>query len=128
MSDAIVASTGTPITHDLQRSRLAALEIANEVRRARAQLKREIAEGTLSAADVLADPPALAARWQLADLLMSQRGWGQTRCKQFLRANSIADAKRIGELTPRQRQLLTEQLGTRDIARPAAAARTTALA
>jgi hypothetical protein len=93
----------------LERSRLEALTVANAVRRARAQLKRDIAAGMTSAADVLLDPPAVAARLPVGDLLISQRGWGPVRCKRFL-AKQVNEAKPIGELTLRQRQLLALQL------------------
>jgi len=97
-------------TKDLERSRLEALTVANAVRRARAELKRDIAAGMTSAADVLLDPPAIAARWPVGDLLISQPGWGPVRCKRFLVAEQINEAKRVGELTLRQRQLLAVQL------------------
>jgi hypothetical protein len=84
--------------------------VANAVRRARAQLKRDIASGMTSAADVLLDPTAVAAGLQLGDLLISQRGWGPVRCKRFPAAKQINEAKTIGELTLRQRQLLAVQL------------------
>lgn len=95
---------------DLAKSRLAALSAANAVRRARAQLKRDIAQGTVSAADVLSDPPDVALSWPVAELLISQTGWGQRKCKKFLAANTISETKRIGDLTTRQRRQMTEQL------------------
>lgn len=106
----IVGLVASAPTNDLVESRLAALSAANAVRRARAQLKREIAAGTASAADVLADPPDMARGWPVAELLTSQSGWGQTKCKKFLRANNISEAKRIGDLTARQRRQLADQL------------------
>jgi hypothetical protein len=95
---------------DLEQTRLAALGEANAVRVARAQLKREIASGSVAVADVLIDPPAIAASWRVAALLMSQRGWGRVKCARFLADNRIGDGKRIGELTVRQRGLLADQL------------------
>ena len=58
--------------------RLRALERANAVRLARAELKRRIAEGEASAADIILDPPAEAFSWAIGELLMSQRRWGTT--------------------------------------------------
>lgn len=90
--------------------RMRALEHANAVRLARAELKRRIAEGEVSAAEIILDCPEEAHRWTLAELLVAQRRWGTTRCRKFLQRNGISEIKPIGELTPRQRGLLAEQL------------------
>ena len=50
--------------------RLRALERANEVRLARAELKRQIAEGEVTAADVILRCPREASRWTVAELLV----------------------------------------------------------
>ncbi|PZS09415.1 MAG: hypothetical protein DLM64_10565 [Solirubrobacterales bacterium] len=90
--------------------RLRALERANEVRLARAEMKRRIADGVVSAADVILDCPQAVSSWSVADLLMSQRGWGTTRCRKFLSRNDVSEIKRVGSLTERQRRLLAAQL------------------
>ena len=54
--------------------RLRALERANEIRLARAELKRRIAEGDISAAKVILTPPCEAVSWSIGDLLLSQEG------------------------------------------------------
>ncbi len=90
--------------------RLRALERANEVRLARAELKRKIAEGRTSAAEVILECPWEASSWGVGDLLMSQRRWGSTRCRKFLSRNHISEVKQVGSLTERQRRMLAEQL------------------
>jgi hypothetical protein len=90
--------------------RLRALERANEVRLARAELKRRIAEGHVSAAEVILTPPREVSSWTVGDLLMSQRRWGQTRCRKFLLRNQISEIKQVGSLTERQRKILAEAL------------------
>ena len=90
--------------------RLRALERANEVRLARAELKRRIAEGEVSAADVIIANPPAASSWTVGELLMSQRRWGRTRCYKFLNRNQIGELKPVGKLTERQRQMLAVQL------------------
>jgi hypothetical protein len=90
--------------------RLRALERANEVRLARAELKRRIADGDVSVADVLLDPPSEAGSWAVGDVLTSQRRWGSTRCRKFLSKNNIMETKAVGALTERQRRLLASQL------------------
>ena len=92
--------------------RLRALERANAVRLARAELKRRIAEGGVSAADVILAPPHAAKNWAIGELLLSQRRWGSTRCRKFLHRNQITETKPIGTLTDRQRRLLAVQLET----------------
>ena len=86
-----------------RRQHLAALQRANRVRCARAQLKRRIADGELTAADAV-----LSHRWEIdrmpiGELLTSQRGWGQRRCQQFLTALAIDETKTLGSMTERQR-------------------------
>ncbi len=90
--------------------RLRALEHANAVRLARAELKRQIAEGEASAAEVILACPEAAQRWTVGELLMSQRRWGSTRCRKFLERNGLSEIKPIGALTERQRHVLAEQL------------------
>jgi hypothetical protein len=90
--------------------RLRALERANEVRLARAELKRRIAEGNVSAAQVILSCPPEASSWTVGELLMSQRRWGRTRCYKFLNRNQIGEMKPVGKLTERQRAMLAGQL------------------
>jgi hypothetical protein len=92
--------------------RLRALERANEVRLARAELKRRIAGGGMSAAQVILDCPWEAHSWSVGDLLMSQRRWGRTRCRKFLLQHEISEVKQIGSLTERQRRMLASKLAT----------------
>jgi hypothetical protein len=90
--------------------RLKALEQANQVRLARAELKRRIVDGDVSAAEVILGCPDAAQRWTVSELLMAQRRWGVTRCRKFLERNGISEVKAIGALTERQRHLLATQL------------------
>jgi hypothetical protein len=90
--------------------RLQALARANKVRLARAGLKRRIADGDVTAADVILACPEEASSWSVGELLMSQRRWGINRCRKFLARNQISEIKPIGTLTERQRRLLAAQL------------------
>jgi hypothetical protein len=83
-----------------------ALERANKVRLARADLKRRIATGELPAADVIVECPWEAQSMTIADLLMSQRRWGESRCQKLLAQLQISEAKTLASLTDRQRQTL----------------------
>jgi hypothetical protein len=93
--------------------RLRALEHANAVRLARAELKRRIAEGQVTAAEIILDCPEAAQRWTVAELLVAQRRWGVTRCRKFLERNHVSEIKPIGTLTERQRRMLAAQLQSR---------------
>lgn len=90
--------------------RLRALERANEIRLARAAIKRRIALGEVSAAEVILGCPEAAGTWPVGELLMSQRRWGAMRCRKFLARNQITETKPIGSLTERQRHLLAGAL------------------
>jgi hypothetical protein len=103
-----MTQTAAPPTSDPQRLR--ALERANQVRLARAGLKRRIATGEISAADVILTCPKEAASWSVGELLMSQRRWGSTRCRKFLFRNQILETKPVGQLTDRQRHVLATGL------------------
>ncbi len=102
--------TETARNHQEPEQRLRALEQANAVRLARAELKRRIADGEVQAAEVILDCPEVVLRWTVSELLVAQRRWGSTRCRKFLQRNGIGELKPIGELTDRQRRLLATQL------------------
>ena len=98
---------------------LRALARANEVRLARAELKRQIADGSSSVAEIILDAPWEAETMTVADLLTSQRRWGTTRCRRLLQGIPISETKTVGSMTERQRQAVADEL-----AREAAPART----
>ena len=82
---------------------LQALARANAVRLARAELKRRVGEGEISVAEVIVASPWEAETMTVADLLLSQRRWGRTRCRKFLQAIPMSETKTIGTMTERQR-------------------------
>ncbi|HEV3094253.1 MAG TPA: hypothetical protein VGY30_07035 [Solirubrobacteraceae bacterium] len=87
-----------------------ALARANQVRLARADLKRRVAAGEISVSEVIAHCPWEAASMAVGDLLMSQRRWGQTRCRKFLAQIPMSEQKTIGSMTDRQRRTLAAML------------------
>lgn len=91
-----------------------ALERANQVRLARADLKRRVARGEVAVAEVLLDCPWEAESMAVADLLMSQRRWGQTRCRKFLAQIPMSEKKSVGSMTDRQRRTLATMLSSAD--------------
>ena len=104
-----------------------ALQLANRVRRARSMLKARVANGELAAAEVILTPPSEAASMPVAQLLASQRGWGEARSRAFLAQIGVREDKPIGSLTERQSRTVVSRL-TRTVARaePIRAARPSA--
>jgi hypothetical protein len=113
-----------------QEQHLQALEYANRVRLARARMKRRIAAGELSAAEVILSCPWQAHSMSISDLLMSQKRWGRARCRRLLVALGVPENKQVGTLTERQRLALAAVLtaknapaGAEAVAQPADAKR-----
>ena len=97
---------------------LRALERANAVRLARADLKRRIASGDTTASAVIMDAPWEAESMMIGDLLTSQRRWGSTRSRRLLQAAALSESKTIGAMTERQRLLLADLLTTATTSAP----------
>jgi hypothetical protein len=95
-----------------------ALRRANAVRLARAGLKRRVADGEISAAEVILAAPWETESMTVSDLLTSQRRWGHTRCRKFLQCVPMSENKTIGSMTDRQRQALAHMLGAGGVVRP----------
>jgi hypothetical protein len=87
-----------------------ALERANAVRLARAELKRRVAIGEITAAEVILRAPWEAASMAVSDLLTSQRRWGHTRSRKFLQCIPMSENKTIGSMTDRQRTAVAQLL------------------
>lgn len=103
---------------DAAQQHLQALEYANRVRLARADMKRRIAAKELSAAEVILTSPWQAESMSISDLLISQKRWGRARCRRLLLWVGVPENKRIGTLTERQRRALASVLSAKDQARP----------
>jgi hypothetical protein len=104
---------GDHATSDAAPQHLKALEQANRVRLARAELKRLVAGAETTAADVVLNCPWEASSMELSDLLMSQRRWGRARCRRLLLSLGLPENKHIGTLTPRQRRALVVVLNAK---------------
>jgi hypothetical protein len=87
-----------------------ALAQANRVRLARAELKRQVADGETSVADVVLECPWEAESMTISDLLMSQHRWGRTRCRRFLASLPMSETKTVGSMTDRQRRQLASMM------------------
>jgi hypothetical protein len=87
-----------------------ALEQANRVRLARAELKRQVADGETSVAEVVSSCPWEAESMTISELLTSQHRWGRQRCRRFLAAIPMSETKTVGTMTERQRVELRSRL------------------
>jgi hypothetical protein len=89
---------------------LRALQIANEVRVARAALKRSIRAGEHDPAEVVLTCPWMAETMSVGELLRSQRRWGRARAQKLLSAAGLRETKTLSALTQRQRIALSDLL------------------
>ena len=87
-----------------------ALAHANEIRLARAALKRSIAAGEVEAAEVVRECPSEVESMTVGELLRSQRRWGRTRARKFLFSLALNENRELGRLTARQRDVLASEL------------------
>jgi hypothetical protein len=87
-----------------------ALQLANRVRLARAELKRQVRAGQIPASDVVRDVPWEAQTMAVGELLLAQHRWGRTRMLTFLAGLAVGENKQLGTLTERQRRVLIDAL------------------
>ncbi len=87
-----------------------ALARANEVRLARAALKRDICAGRRAVTEVIIESPWEANSMSLSELLCSQRRWGRARSRKLLSSAALNEGKKVGSLTERQRRILVGAL------------------
>ena len=104
---------GDMATVDAGQQHLKALEHANRVRLARAELKRRVRSGATSVTEVILSCPWEAHKMEVSDLLTSQKRWGRERCRRLLMPVGIPENKHIGTLTERQRNALADGLAAR---------------
>jgi guanylate kinase len=97
--------------------RAAASRAAIAARRARAEVKRQVASRERAAADVAtvgwADAESPEAGMRVRELLLSVPSLGPTRVERVLSQLEISDKKRVGGLGPRQRERLYDYLVAR---------------
>jgi hypothetical protein len=87
-----------------------ALARANQVRLARAAMKRDISAGRRDVIEVILESPWEAESMSLSELLCSQRRWGRARSRKLLASAALSEGKRVGTLTERQRGILVGAL------------------
>jgi len=93
--------------------RLDALARANEVRTARAQLKRDLKGGRRSFDELLVDTPDYLQTAKVFDMLLAVPKFGRVKVNKILITCRISPSKTIGGLSERQRTELVELLRRR---------------
>jgi hypothetical protein len=91
-----------------------ALARANEVRLARARMKREIASGRRPVLDVVRNCPWEAESMSVSELLSAQRRWGRARSRKLIVSIGLTETKRMGSFTQRQRDVLARALEAKE--------------
>lgn len=86
-----------------QKQRAEALQKANDVRFARARLKREIKAGEVALQELLMEPPEIIHSMKLVDLLLATPKVGPVKTRAIFKRCRMTPTKTIEELSPRQR-------------------------
>jgi hypothetical protein len=90
--------------------RMEALKRANQIRSARAQLKRDLKGGRRSIHDLLLEPPTYVETAKVADMLLAVPKYGRVKVNKVLQLCRISPSKTIGGLSQRQRTELVSML------------------
>jgi hypothetical protein len=83
--------------------RLRALRRANEIRTARAQLKRDLKAGKMKIETLLLDPPDWVLSAKAFDMIIAVPKYGRVKANKILTQCRISPSKTIGGLSERQR-------------------------
>jgi hypothetical protein len=90
--------------------RMAALELANEARVLRAQLKRDLKAGKASIGELLLDPPAFLQTAKVFDMLLALPKVGRVKAAKVMNDCRVSPSKTFCGLSDRQRAELAERL------------------
>lgn len=87
-----------------------ALKRANEIRTARARLKRDLKAGRRRIHELILDPPEWLATAKLWDLLLAVPKYGRVKVNRILKECRISPSKTVGGLSERQRNEVVSYL------------------
>ena len=87
-----------------------ALNKANEIRTARAQLKRDLKAGKVKIEKLLLDPPEYVMSAKAFDMILAVPKYGRVKANRILSQCRISPSKTIGGLSQRQRAELVQML------------------
>ena len=83
--------------------RMEALKRANDIRVRRAQLKKDLKDGTVQIEGILLDPPEYVSTAKVFDMLMAVPKFGRVKAARLLNQCRISQSKTVGGLSERQR-------------------------
>ena len=86
--------------------RMEALKRANDIRVRRAQLKKDLKDGTVQIEAILKRPPEYVETAKVFDMLMAVPKLGRVKAGRFLNQCRISQSKTVGGLSERQRDEL----------------------
>ena len=90
--------------------RMEALKRANDIRTARAKLKKDLKANRASIHTILLDPPEYVMTAKVFDMLLAVPKYGRVKTNRILNQCRISPSKTIGGLSERQRNELVNQL------------------
>ncbi len=90
--------------------RMEALKRANDIRTARAKLKKDLKAGRSSIHTILLDPPEYLLTAKVFDMLLAVPKYGRVKTNRILNQCRISPSKTIGGLSDRQRAELISLL------------------
>jgi DNA uptake protein ComE-like DNA-binding protein len=91
--------------------RTAALAKAAEARAARAELKNQLKNGSVSIREALASTSVTVGKLKVVSMLESLPGVGKVKARKIMEDIGIADNRRVQGLGQVQKQSLLDQLG-----------------
>jgi hypothetical protein len=95
--------TSSAVPERSHEQRMKALRRANEIRTARAQLKRDLKAGKVKVEQLLIDPPEYVLSAKAFDMIIAVPKYGRVKANKILSQCRISPSKTIGGLSERQR-------------------------
>jgi hypothetical protein len=105
-----VESPSAAVPERSREQRMRALRRANEIRSARAQLKRDLKAGKRRIERLLLDPPEYVMSAKAFDMILAVPKYGRVKANKILTQCRISPSKTIGGLSERQRAELVQYL------------------
>ena len=110
VTPASVDMTSAAVPERSREQRMRALRRANEIRSARAQLKRDLKAGKVKIEKLLLDPPDYVLSAKAFDMILAVPKYGRVKANKILTQCRISPSKTIGGLSERQRAELVQFL------------------
>jgi hypothetical protein len=105
-----IETTSAAVPERSREQRMRALNRANEIRSARAQLKRDLKAGKVKIETLLLDPPEYVLSAKAFDMILAVPKYGRVKANKILGQCRISPSKTIGGLSERQRAELVQHL------------------